>query len=82
MLRRRSNVPVCGPSDPVLVHYYGSDASIAPVTYIVCLHGWVPEIYELWSMNAQGFREVHLFYRVRLFDDFCEDNFWTTLFNL
>ena len=54
MRRRRPNVPIRRPPDPVLVHYSGSDASIAPVTYIVCLHGQVPERYELWSLNAQG----------------------------
>ena len=82
MRRRCSNVPVCDPPDPVLVHYSGSDASIAPVTYIVCLHRRVPERYELWSMNAQGVHEVHTFARVRLFGDFCEDTFRTTFFNL
>ena len=41
--RHRSIIPVHGCSDIVLVHYSGSDASIAPMTYIVCLHGWVPE---------------------------------------
>ena len=78
---RRYSVPVRGPPNPVLVHYSSSDASIAPVTYTVCLHGRVPERYELWSMNDQGVCKVHPFARVRLFDDFCEDTFWTTLFN-
>ena len=32
-------------------------------------------------MNAQGFREVHPFARVKLFDDFAEDTFRTTFFN-
>ena len=81
MRRRRSNVPVRGPLDPVLVHYSSSDASIAPVTYTVCLHGRVPERYELWSMNAQGFREVHPFARVRIFDNFYEDTFRNNFFN-
>ena len=48
---------------------------------IFCLHGRVPERYELWSLNAQGFREVHLFARVKLFDDFAEDTFRSTFFN-
>ena len=39
MRRRHPNVPVRGPPDPVLVHFSGSDASIAPVTYVVCLRG-------------------------------------------
>ena len=82
MRRRRSNVPVRGTPYTILVHYSGSDASIAPVTYIVCLHGRVPERYDLWSMNAQGVREVHPFARVRLFGDFCEDTFRNTFFNL
>ena len=82
MRRRRCNVAVRGPPDPVLVHYSGSNASIAPMTYIVCLHGRVPERYKIWSMNAQGVREVHPFAQVRLFDDLCEDTFQTTFFNL
>ena len=82
MRRRRSNVDVCGTPYTVLVRYYGSDASVSLVTYIVCLHGWVTEKYELWSLNAQGVCEVHPFSRVRLFEDFMEDNFWTTLYNL
>ena len=81
MRRRHPNVPVRGPPDPVLVHYYGSNASIAPATYIVCLHGRVPEMYELWSLNDQGVPEVHPFNRIRLFDDFRADTFQTTFFN-
>ena len=81
MRRRRSNVADRGPPDPVLVYYYGSDASITPVTYIVCLHWRVTERYELWSMKAQGVREVHPFAQVRLFDDLCEDTFRTTFSN-
>ena len=81
MRRRCPNVPVCGTPDPVLVHYSGSNASIAPVIYIVCLHGRVPERYELWSLNAQGVCEIYLFAQIRLFDDFREDTFRTTFFN-
>ena len=81
MRRRRSNVAVRGTPDPVLVRYPGSDASVSPVTYIVCLHGRVPGEYKLWSLNAQGVREVHPFDRVRLFDDFREDTFRTTFYN-
>ena len=51
---RHPIVPVPEPPDPVRVHYSGSDDSIYPVTYIVCLHGQVPARYELWSLNAQG----------------------------
>ena len=43
--------------------------------------GHVPEKYELWSLNAQGVREVHPFARVRLFDDLTEDTFRTTFCN-
>ena len=57
-------VPVRGPPDPVGVFYYGSDDSIDPVSYIVFFHGRVPEMYELWSLNAQGVLEVHPFAKV------------------
>ena len=39
-------------------------------------------MYELWALNAQGVCEVHLFARVRLFNDSKEDNFKTFFFNL
>ena len=81
MSRRRFNIAERGPPDPVLVCYPGSDASISSLAYIVCLHERVPEKYELWSLNAQGVREVHLFARLRLFDNFTEDTFWTTFYN-
>ena len=57
-------IPVQGPPDPIRVHYPGSDVSIAPVTYIVCLHGRVPEIYDLWSLYEQGVCEVHPFAQI------------------
>ena len=78
MSRRRFNVAESGPPDFILVRYPGSDAAAPSLAYIVCLHGRVPEKYELWSLNAQGIREVHPFARVRLFDDFTEGTFRTT----
>ena len=78
MNRRRFNVAERGPPDPILVRYPGSGAAASSLAYIVCLHGYVPE---LWSLNAQGVREVHPFARVRLFDDFKEDTFRTTFYN-
>ena len=41
----------------------------------------MPDKYELCSLNAQLFREVHPFARVRLFDNFREDTLWTTFYN-
>ena len=78
MRRRRSNVAVRRPLDPILVGYSGSDASFSPVTYIASLRWRVPEEYQLWSLNAQGVHEFYPFARVRLFDDFREDTFRTT----
>ena len=77
----RFHVANRGPPDPILVHYPGSGAAASSLAYIVCLHGRVPEKYELWSMNSQGVREVHLFARVRIFSDFMEDTFRTTSYN-
>ena len=48
---------------------------------MVCLHGQVPERYKIWSLNANGVREVHPFAPVRILDDFREHNFQTTFFN-
>ena len=70
MPMRHHIVPVRGPPDPVKVLYSGSDDTIDQVPYIIYLNGRVPEIYELWSLNAQGVREFHPFARVRLFNDF------------
>ena len=81
MCRRRPNVPVRGPPDPVLVHYSGSGDGIDRVTYIVCLHGRVLERFELWSLNEHRVCEVHPFTQIRLLDDFREDTFQTTFFN-
>ena len=77
MSRRRSNVARLGPPDPVFVRYPGSDAAASSVKYIVCLNGQVPERYDVWSLNAHGVREVHLTARVKLFDLFAEDTFWS-----
>ena len=81
MRMRHPIVPVRGLPDPVWVFYYVSDNTIDLVSYIVCLHRWVPERYELWSLNASGVCEVHPFARVRLLDDFREDTFKTFFFN-
>ena len=81
MNRHRFNLAKRGPPDPILVRYPGSGAAASLLAYIVCLHGRVPEKYELWSLNAQGVREVHPFARVKLFGDFEEDAFRTTFYN-
>ena len=54
-------VPGRAPLDPVRVLYFGRDDTIEQVPYIICLNGQVPEMYELWSLNAQGVCEVHPF---------------------
>ena len=64
MCMRHPNVPLRAPPDPVRVLYSGSDNTIKQVPYILCLNGRVSEMYELWSLNAQGAREVHPFARV------------------
>ena len=61
MRRRRFNATERGPPDPILVRYPGSDAAASLLAYIVCLHGRMPEKYDLWSLNAQGVHEVHPF---------------------
>ena len=82
MSRRRSNVARLGTLDPVLVHYAGNDAAAPSVSYIVCINGRVPEIYEVWCLNGHGVCEVHLTARVKLLDLFHENNFWCTLYDL
>ena len=47
MSRRRFNVAERGPPDPILVRYPGSGTDASSLAYIVCLHGRVPEKYEL-----------------------------------
>ena len=81
MCQRRPNVPVCGPPDPVLIHYSGSGDGINRFTHIFFLHGLVPERYKLWGLNEHGVCEVHPFARIRLVDDFRADTFETNLFN-
>ena len=82
MCMRHPIIPVRAPLDPVRVIYSGSDDTIEQVPYIVCLNGRVPEMYELWDLNASGVFEVRPFARVRLLDNFRADTFQTTLFNL
>ena len=41
--------------DPVRVIYSGSNDTIEQVSYIVCLNGRVPKMYELCSLNFQEF---------------------------
>ena len=81
MSRRRSNVARLGLPDPVFVRFPGSDAAASSIKYIVCLNVRVPERYEVWSLNAQGVREVHSIARVNLVDAFREDTFRSTFFN-
>ena len=79
---RHTIVPGRAPPDTARVIYSAINDTIEQVPYIICLNGWVPEMYELWSLNAQGVREVHPFARVELFDDFREDTFKTFFFSL
>ena len=77
MRMRHTIVPGCAPPNPTQVLYYGSNDTIDQVPYIVCVHGRVPGMYELWYLNARGVREVHPFARVQLLDYFREGNFKT-----
>ena len=81
MSRRRSNVARLGTLDPVLVRYDGSDAAAPSVSYIFCINGRVPERYEVWCLNGHGVCEFHLTARVKLFDLFDENNFWSTFYD-
>ena len=81
MRMRHPIVFVRAPPDPVQVFYSGSNDTIDPVSYIVCLHGQVPERSELLRLNDGGVCEVHPFARVRLLDDFRDDNFQTFFFD-
>ena len=78
MSRRRFNVARLGTPDPVLVIYAGSDAAAPSVSYIVCINERVPERYEVWCLNPNIVREVHLNARVKLFTLFDENNFRST----
>ena len=82
MSRRCSNVARIGIPDPVLVRYAGSNADAPSVSYIVCINGRVPEIYEVWYLNGHGVCEVHLTARVKLFDLFDKDTFRSTFYDL
>ena len=78
MHMRHPIVPCRAPPDPIRVFYSGSNNT----SYIVFLHGRVPEIYELWRHNDCRVCKVHSFTRVRLLDYFREDTFQTFFFNL
>ena len=82
MRMRDTIIPRHAPEDPVRVLYSGSDDTIDLVSYIVCLHGRVPEIYELWRLNDCGVRDVHPFARDRLIDNSRENAFKNFFFDL
>ena len=71
-----NSVPV---KTPDLVSF--RDAAASSVSYIVCINGQVPERYEDCSLNSHGVCEVYLTARVKLFDLFDEDTFWSTLYD-
>ena len=45
------------------------------VSYIVCLHGRVPDIYKVWRLNRDGVRKFQSTARVKLFTLFAENTF-------
>ena len=51
------------------------------IVYIRCIDGREPEAFELWAFSENRIREVHLFARVQIRDDFTEDTFYTEFFN-
>ena len=73
-------IPVRAPPEPVTVLRSGS-ADAIEVAYIRCLHGQVPEAFELWDLVEDGVNEVHLYARVKLRPEFREDTFQTFFFN-
>ena len=73
-------IPVRAPPQPVTVLRSGS-ADVIEVTYILCLHGRVPEAFELCALAEDGVREVHPYARVKLLSEFREDTFQTFFFS-
>ena len=51
------------------------------VAYIRCIGGREPEAFELWAFAEDVIREVHLFSRVQISNDFTEDTFYSHFFN-
>ena len=70
MKRLISNVARSSSPDPIRIRYSGIDAGGPAISYIVCLHGRVPERYKVWRLNRDGVREVHPTAQVKLFDLF------------
>ena len=50
-------------------------ADVIEVLYIRCLHGQVPNAFELWALADNGVREVHPYARVNIRSEFREDIF-------
>ena len=73
-------IPVRAPPQPVTV-LQSDSADAIEVPYIRCLHGQVPEAFELWALVDDGVRELHPYARVRILSNFREDTFHTHFFN-
>ena len=73
-------IPFCVPPQPAQPLCSGRGGK-TDVPYICCLDSQVPEAYELWALAEDGVCEVNPSTRVRLLDDFREDNFHTHFFN-
>ena len=70
-------IPFRAPPQPVQLLRSGRGGKI-DVLYIRCLNGRVPEAFELWDLSEDGVRKVHPSSRVKLLDDFREDDFTST----
>ena len=70
MRMRHHIVPGRALPNTIQVLYSVSKDTIEQVPYIVCLHGLVPEMYELWDLNARGVCEVHPSAQVLLLNNF------------
>ena len=73
-------IPVRATPQPVTVLRYGR-ADVIEVPYIPCLHGRVPEAFELWALAEDGVCKVHPYARVKLCSNFREDTFQTFFLN-
>ena len=69
------DIPFVFPLHPVQALRSGRGGKI-DVPYIRCLNGRVPEAFELWGFVEDGVRKVHPYARVKILDNFREDNFY------
>ena len=73
-------ISAVGPPRPVQILSSGRGGKVN-VRCTRFIEGWEPEVLKLWDFAEDIIREVHLYARVQISDDFVGETFYTHFFN-